>query len=120
MLERKLKENEMHFHFNVNIDGGGKHESVEYFTHHPNRYDRNLKEFAGMLVDLSEEHGNSTAYHIPVGDHDVQVIKGFTPEISVSDGNLHVTGASSPTDYLFNVAEAVQKELLARASSRED
>ncbi len=117
---KKVKKNEMHFRFNTSIDGEGKHESIEYFTHHPNRYDRSLKEFAGILVDLSEEHGNSTAYRLPSDPHNVALPIGLAPKISVSYGRIHVKGASSPTDYLFNVAEAVEKELLARASSRED
>ncbi|GAI12124.1 unnamed protein product [marine sediment metagenome] len=102
----------MRFFFDriINLDGKVIGESIILHTLHANS-PNSREHFAQRFVDLSEKHRTVRAYH------SIDINVEGKPYIEIDRGRnilIQVQGASSPTDYLYELAHVVQQELLKR------
>jgi len=118
MLEKALEKYDIHFCFPTMIERKKETTGFVYFTESGAQGSK-LDEFAKALVDLSERYGVARAYHIPTHSARFRkIIEEDTPSVKLVGGIIQILGASSPTDYLHVVADAVEKELLNRADAK--
>jgi len=113
MPEKMLKEEEMRFLFSktFDIDGNVKSECIEWNTLGGNSHS-SREDFAKRFVDHSEGYHTAKAYHSM--DRNVEG-RPYIEIARVKDNVLvQVQGASSPTDYLYELAHVVQQEILRR------
>ena len=104
---------EMRFFFSrtVDLDGHVRAEHVTWHTLNANSHS-SREDFAKRFVDLSEGYHTTRAYQ----SININVEgKPYIEIARVKDNVLvQVQGASSPTDYLYELSHVIQKELLRR------